>query len=261
MYRLCSQFTTHLVIMSCSNTMSYNYVVQYPKLEVHVLISKVQDDQTLIADHSKLAVSDQGQLDSSTSTEWGSTSEHSDLSFHCNQVPFIQNTTLGNYTFGFEPDFDLTAQGSYEYLFNTRYHRLHEDSVCRVGIPYGGVGGSIPPMDPQLDISQHFLQPVVCDGDSSRVTNARFDHREMGGSVLPMGPQLDMNQHFLQAAVHDSKSSQDASARFDPVGIRISNLWPKYKLTFSSVDSTNRTHVSCLTAGPRTYCSHTLRRR
>ena len=153
--------------------MSYYYgdVVRYPRLDVHVLINEVQDDQTSIADHFQLTVSNQGQLDSSssTSTGWGSTSEHSDrdLSFHRDQVPFVQNTTLGNYSAGFDPGFDLTAQESYEYLFNTGYRRLHEDSVCGVGIPYGEVGGSIPPMDPQLDINQHFLRPAVRDSSES----------------------------------------------------------------------------------------------
>ena len=140
---------------------------------------------------------DGGQLDSysSSSIGWDSTSEHGnrDLSFHHDQVPFIQNSTLGNYSAGLDPQagFALAAQGSYEYLFNTGYRRLHEDSVCGVGIPYGEVGGSIPPMDPQLDINKHFLRPVV----------------------------------------HDSESSRAASARFDPVGVRALNFWSKYILT------------------------------
>ena len=46
--------------------------------------------------------SNRGQLDfySSSSIEWDSTSEHNnrDLSFYCDQILFVQNTILGNYS-------------------------------------------------------------------------------------------------------------------------------------------------------------------
>ena len=29
----------------------------------------------------------------------------------------------------------------------------------------------------------------------------RFDHGEVGGSILPVDPQLDINHHFLQPVV------------------------------------------------------------
>jgi len=144
-------------------------MLQYPRLEVIFLINKVQDDQNLIADYSNaLTLSDHDQLDSysSSSIGWDPTSGHSDqdLILHHDQASFVQDTT-----------FDLAAQGSYEYLFNTGYCYLHNDSVCGVGIPYEEVGGSIPPMDPQLDVNQHFPRPVVHDSKSSQAASARFD--------------------------------------------------------------------------------------
>ncbi|KAG6371754.1 hypothetical protein JVT61DRAFT_9106 [Boletus reticuloceps] len=127
-----------------------------------------------ISDHSNtLNIRDQG---------WDSASEHGDqnLRFHHDQVSIAQNTTLENYSPGFDPGFDLAgfdlaAQGSYEYLFNTGYRRLREDLGYGVGIPYGEMGGNIPQMDPRLNVNQHFVTPVVRDTEPSRATSARFN--------------------------------------------------------------------------------------
>ncbi|KAG6373018.1 hypothetical protein JVT61DRAFT_7071 [Boletus reticuloceps] len=37
------------------------------------------------------------------------------------------------------------------------------------------MGGNIPPMDPQLNINQHFLTPVVRDSEPGQATSARFN--------------------------------------------------------------------------------------
>ena len=39
-----------------------------------------------------------------------------------------------------------------------------------------------------------------------------------------MDPQLDISQHFLRPVVRDRESSRAASARFDPVGVRAPNF-------------------------------------